>query len=106
MHGLVDGDTPSSARCRPIEVEADVAETREVVALEPFLPDGKLTISKLDGVFQSGSSTRNDIPTHLVVGQDVPAASACEGGRGDGPGRCSMAGPNPASTVGERRLSP
>jgi len=61
---------------RQIEVEADVAEAREVVAPEAFVPDGKLTISKLDGVFKSGNSTRDDIPTHLVVGQDVPAAVA------------------------------
>jgi electron-transferring-flavoprotein dehydrogenase len=69
---LTQGRVPG----RRIEIEADVAETREVVAPEAFAPDGRLTISKLDGVFKSGNATRDDIPSHLVVGQDVPAAVA------------------------------
>ncbi|HEY3280573.1 MAG TPA: NAD(P)-binding protein, partial [Gemmatimonadales bacterium] len=36
-------------------------------------PDGKLTFSKVDAVFKSGNATRDTIPTHLVVGKDVPA---------------------------------
>ncbi len=39
-------------------------------------PDGKLTFSKVDGVFRSGNATRDTIPTHLVLGGDVPAAVA------------------------------
>jgi len=39
-------------------------------------PDGKLTLSKVDGVFKSGNATRDTIPIHLVVGKDVPAAVA------------------------------
>ncbi len=39
-------------------------------------PDGKLTFSKVDGVFRSGNATRDTIPTHLVLGRDVPAAVA------------------------------
>src|SRR5436190_15876355 len=39
-------------------------------------PDGKLTFSKVDGVFKSGNATRDTIPIHLVVGKDVPAAVA------------------------------
>jgi electron-transferring-flavoprotein dehydrogenase len=61
---------------RRIEVEADVSEVREVAVPEPFTPDGKLTISKVDAVFKSGNSTRDDIPSHLVVGPDVPPAVA------------------------------
>ncbi len=37
-----------------------------------FAPDGKLTFSKVDGVFRSGNATRDTVPAHLVVGQDVP----------------------------------
>jgi electron-transferring-flavoprotein dehydrogenase len=43
---------------------------------ELVTPDGKLTFSKLDGVFRSGNATRDTIPTHLVLGRDVPAAVA------------------------------
>ncbi|OLB51472.1 MAG: hypothetical protein AUI08_03035 [Gemmatimonadetes bacterium 13_2_20CM_2_65_7] len=36
-------------------------------------PDG---ISKVDAVFKSGNSTRDTIPSHLIVGPDVPAEVA------------------------------
>ena len=49
---------------------------RAVVPEEPFTPDGKLTFSKLDANFKSGNATRDDIPSHLIVGQDVPAEVA------------------------------
>src|SRR5213596_3028944 len=39
-------------------------------------PDGRLTFSKVDGVFKSGNATRDTIPVHLVVGKDVRAAVA------------------------------
>ncbi len=39
-------------------------------------PDGKLTFSKVDAVFKSGNATRDTIPTHLVIGRDVPAEVA------------------------------
>jgi electron-transferring-flavoprotein dehydrogenase len=42
----------------------------------PFVPDGRLTFSKVDAVFRSGNATRDTIPTHLVVGTAVPAAAA------------------------------
>ena len=38
---------------------------------EPFVPDGKLTFSKLDAVFKSGNATRDTIPSHLLVGRDM-----------------------------------
>ena len=63
------------------------------VAPEPFTPDGKLTFSKVDGVFRSGNKTRDDVPSHLLVGKDVSGevadlyASLCPAGvyerRGD-----------------------
>jgi electron-transferring-flavoprotein dehydrogenase len=34
-------------------------------------PDGKLTFSKMDGVYKAGNKTRDDGPSHLVVGADV-----------------------------------
>jgi electron-transferring-flavoprotein dehydrogenase len=37
-----------------------------------FVPDGRLTFSKVDGVFKSGNATRDTIPTHLIVGKDIP----------------------------------
>ncbi len=49
--------------------DADVP--RAVTLPEPFVPDGKLTFSKLDAVFKSGNATRDDIPSHLIVGPDI-----------------------------------
>ncbi|MEO6331681.1 MAG: electron-transfer flavoprotein:ubiquinone oxidoreductase [Gemmatimonadaceae bacterium] len=43
---------------------------------ERFVPDGKLTFSKLDAVYKSGNATRDDIPSHLIVGTDIPAEVA------------------------------
>lgn len=37
---------------------------------------GELAISKLDAVFKSGNTTRDDIPSHLITGDDVPPAAA------------------------------
>ena len=55
-----------------IESEADVQEPRELKPdPAPYTPDGKLTFSKLDAVFKAGNATRDDIPSHLIVGQDV-----------------------------------
>ena len=53
-------------------MRADAEEPREVVPPEPFAPDGKLTFSKVDAVYKSGNATRDDVPSHLVVGKDVP----------------------------------
>jgi electron-transferring-flavoprotein dehydrogenase len=59
-----------------IAMEPDAAIPRRVGVSGPFAPAGDLTISKVDGVFKSGNATRDTIPTHLVVGRDVPAAVA------------------------------
>lgn len=56
-----------------IDVPADSDEPREVTAPPEFAPDGERTIAKLDAVFRSGNATRDDIPSHLIVGEDVPA---------------------------------
>ncbi len=54
------------------ESEPDADAPREVADETPFVPDGKLTFSKLDSNFKSGNATRDDIPSHLVVGKDIP----------------------------------
>jgi electron-transferring-flavoprotein dehydrogenase len=53
------------------ERDADVPRAAGVPA-ETFVPDGKLTFGKVDAVFKAGNATRDDIPSHLVVGPDVP----------------------------------
>jgi electron-transferring-flavoprotein dehydrogenase len=55
-----------------IEAESDAEVPRRIAPAEPFVPDGKLTFQKLDAVFKAGNSTRDDIPSHLIVGTDVP----------------------------------
>jgi len=60
-----------------IAIEEDAAEPRRLdAAHEPFVPDGKLTFSKVDGVYKAGNQTRDDIPSHLIVGEDVSAEAA------------------------------
>jgi electron-transferring-flavoprotein dehydrogenase len=59
-----------------IRTEPDAQTPRKVTPKPAFLPDGKLTFRKLDAVFKSGNATRDDIPTHLVIGQDIPAEMA------------------------------
>ena len=55
-----------------ISVEPDVAVPRDPAPMPDFKPDGKLTFAKLDAVFKSGNATRDTIPSHLIVGKDVP----------------------------------
>src|SRR5690606_7655854 len=46
-----------------ITIGEDAAETKTLAATaEPFVPDGKLTFSKVDAVYKSGNQTRDDIP--------------------------------------------
>ena len=59
-----------------IAVPEDAAEPRVLGPAEEVAPDGALTFSKLDAVYKSGNQTRDDIPSHLIVGDDVPAAAA------------------------------
>ena len=58
---------------RRIKSHSDAEVAREVNPPRPFVPDGKLTFTKLDAVFKSGNATRDDIPSHLVVGSDITA---------------------------------
>jgi electron-transferring-flavoprotein dehydrogenase len=54
-----------------IEMRSDAQAPRRMTPAEPFTPDGKLTFSKVDAVFKSGNATRDTIPSHLIVGQDI-----------------------------------
>jgi len=54
-----------------IESHSDAEVPRKVTPEEPFVPDGKLTFSKLDANFKSGNATRDTIPSHLVIGTDI-----------------------------------
>ena len=54
-----------------IAMEPDPAAPKRVEAAEPFAADGRLTFSKVDAVFKSGNSTRDTIPSHLIVGGDI-----------------------------------
>ena len=51
--------------------ESDADVERAVTEAEPFTPDGTLTLSKVDAVFKSGNTTRDSIPSHLLVGPDI-----------------------------------
>ncbi|MCA9727172.1 MAG: 4Fe-4S dicluster domain-containing protein, partial [Candidatus Eisenbacteria bacterium] len=63
---LTKGAFPGGAT----HVEEDAAEERTVgTAAEPV--QGGHTIRKLDAVFRAGNATRDDIPSHLLVGEDV-----------------------------------
>jgi electron-transferring-flavoprotein dehydrogenase len=55
-----------------IEVEPDADVPRRTGPPADFAPDRKLTFPKLDAVFKAGNATRDDIPSHLIVGKDVP----------------------------------
>jgi electron-transferring-flavoprotein dehydrogenase len=59
-----------------IEVELDAAVPRRIEGTREFVPDNKLTFSKPDAVFRSGNTTRDDIPSHLIVAGEVPPAVA------------------------------
>ena len=60
-----------------ISVPEDAAEAKYLVPDEEgFVPDGALTFSKVDAVYKSGNQTRDDIPSHLVVGDDVSPEAA------------------------------
>ena len=54
-----------------IDAPEDAEEPRRTRPEEPP-PSGDLAVSKEDGVYRSGNTTRDDIPSHLLVGQDPP----------------------------------
>jgi electron-transferring-flavoprotein dehydrogenase len=59
-----------------IAMAEDARTPRTLTPAARFTPDGTLTFSKVDAVFKSGNATRDTIPSHLIVGQDVTAGVA------------------------------
>ncbi len=60
-----------------ISTEEDADERRIFGAGGPSVqPDGKVTFSKVDAVYKAGNQTRDDGPSHLVVGEDVSPEAA------------------------------
>jgi electron-transferring-flavoprotein dehydrogenase len=59
-----------------IAMPADAEAPRDPDGTPSFVPDNTLTFSKVDAVFKSGNATRDTIPTHLIVGQDITAEVA------------------------------
>lgn len=59
-----------------LRVEEDAAEEKSLGPAVDLVPDGVLTFSKVDAVYKSGNQTRDDIPSHLEVGKDIPAPVA------------------------------
>jgi len=59
-----------------ISMSRDADTQREPGTPPTFVPDGSLTFGKLDAVFKSGNATRDTIPSHLLVGEDVTAEVA------------------------------
>ncbi|MFL5534463.1 MAG: 4Fe-4S dicluster domain-containing protein [Gemmatimonadales bacterium] len=59
-----------------IAMASDASVPRASDGATPFSPDGVLTFGKLDAVFKSGNATRDTIPSHLLVGQDVSSELA------------------------------
>ena len=55
-----------------IPIEPDDRIPRETKPPPTIPADGKYVLSKVDGVFRSGNKTRDDVPSHLLVGKDVP----------------------------------
>jgi electron-transferring-flavoprotein dehydrogenase len=56
-----------------IVVGEDAETPREPDAdLPAFVPDSRLTFSKLDAVFKSGNATRDTIPSHVLAEDAVP----------------------------------
>jgi electron-transferring-flavoprotein dehydrogenase len=60
----------------PMHEDAEQARSVSAAELAVFSPDGVLTFSKVDAVFKSGNATRDTIPSHLIVGRDIPAEVA------------------------------
>ena len=60
-----------------IATASDAKEGKRVGAPAPAPESaGPLAVSKVDAVFKSGNQTRDDIPSHLAVGDDIPAEVA------------------------------
>ncbi len=74
MMTLTGGAFPGGRITMPPDAEAPRHEPAAAPA--PLVPDQVLTFSKVDAVFKAGNATRDSIPTHLIVGQDIPGPVA------------------------------
>ena len=55
-----------------ISMHSDAEADRLTPGVSPGFPGSeKLVVSKVDAVFKSGNSTRDTIPSHLLVGKDI-----------------------------------
>ena len=62
---------------RKITTPEDAEEERRLGNGGPGVqPDGKLTFSKVDGVYRAGNQTRDDGPSHLVLAEDLSPEAA------------------------------
>jgi electron-transferring-flavoprotein dehydrogenase len=67
MMTLTSGKFPGGE----FSMHADAEQERTTGPADPFVPDNVLTFSKLDAVYKSGNATRDTIPSHLIVGEDI-----------------------------------
>jgi electron-transferring-flavoprotein dehydrogenase len=65
---LTGGRFPGGRITMPLDAQVP-RRLDEQAARPPVRP----SVSKVDAVFKSGNATRDTIPTHLVIGRDVPA---------------------------------
>jgi len=56
-----------------IDMHKDASMPRSGGGGAGVVPDGSLTVSKVDAVFKSANATRDNIPSHLIATADVPA---------------------------------
>jgi electron-transferring-flavoprotein dehydrogenase len=61
---------------RKIPMHRDADVERNPGGGVPLPADDPLVVSKVDAVFKAGNATRDDIPTHLIVGTDVSTDTA------------------------------
>ena len=59
-----------------IDIPEDAEVPRRAGGEIAYEPDGEYTIDKVEGVYRAGNTTRDDIPSHLVVGEDVSPEAA------------------------------
>ncbi len=59
-----------------IRAESDVKVARTKRLAHSYVADGVRTFDKVDSVFRAGNATRDDIPSHLVVGDGVSVEMA------------------------------
>ncbi len=72
LASLTGGRIPGGMK----RIVSDAAEGKRPGAVARFDEGHPLAVSKADAVYRSGNQTRDDIPSHLIVGDDVPPGVA------------------------------